>query len=307
MNALDILTKFYASLRNFKYLPFWLFTPLRRFIRFLANIILPRILAQPYKWQGHTEKGLIVSLTSFPARIDNVWQVIECMFRQSCRPEKIILWLSREQFPKMEDIPESLRLRENEIFEIRLVEGDIRSHKKYYYVSKEFPNSLIFLVDDDIYYPTDISDKSVKAFKRNSNVVVCNYAYSIKYRKNGICDSYTTWKFCWGTSLRSKNLFFGSGGGTLFRPSSLYKDLTNISLALQLTPSADDIWLNAMCQLSDTKVYVISSGNILPVKQKSKVTLCSVNVGQSMNDKQLESVINYYLEHLNFRLFSRLM
>lgn len=304
MNALDILTKFYACLRNFKCLPFWLFTPLRRLTRLMANIVLPRVLARSFRWDGYTEKGLIVSLTSFPARIDNVWQVIECLFRQTCRPEKIILWLSRDQFPNKEDIPESLRLRENDLFEIRLVEGDIRSHKKYYYVSKEFPNSLIFLVDDDIYYPTDIIDKSVKAFKRNSNVIVCNYAYRIKYREDGVCDSYSKWEFCWGTS-KCKKIFFGSGGGTLFKPSSLYKDLTNISLALQLTPLADDIWLNAMCQLSDIKPLLVSSGNILPVKQKVKVTLCSENLGQSMNDKQLNSIISYYFEQVNIRLFSR--
>lgn len=271
----------------------------------MANIILPRVLACSYTWKGYTEKGLIVSLTSFPARIDNVWQVIECLFRQTCRPEKIILWLSRDQFPFRESLPESLRSRENDLFEIRLVEGDIRSHKKYYYVSKEFPESLIFLVDDDIYYPTDLIEKSVKAFKCHNNVVVCNYAHRITFLSDGSCNLYSKWKSCWGISGEGNNLFFGTGGGTLFKPVTLYQDLTNLSLALQLTPYADDIWLNAMCQLSGIKPFLVSSGNILPVKQKSKVALCSINIGESMNDKQLKAIIDYYSKTININLFSK--
>ena len=91
-----------------------------------------------------------------------MWHVVECMFRQSYQPKKIILWLSQEQFPNEEDIPMSLRKRVNNIFQIRMVSGDIRSHKKYYYVVKEYPNSLILLIDDDLYYPTDMIEQLVK-------------------------------------------------------------------------------------------------------------------------------------------------
>lgn len=72
---------------------------------------------------------IIVSLTSFPARINNVWLVVECMLRQTVHADKIILWLSKDQFPSDDCIPFSLKKRISDVFEIRMVSGDIRSHK----------------------------------------------------------------------------------------------------------------------------------------------------------------------------------
>ena len=236
---------------------------------------------------------VIVSFTSFPARIQNVWQVVECMFRQTCRPYKIILWLSRDQFPTRESVPESLRIRENGVFEIRLVDGNIRSHKKYYYVAQEYPDSWIFLIDDDIYYPTDILERSWRAHEENPRAVIANYGYSIAYDEDGSCLSYSRWKPC-HIGAKGKGLFFGSGGGTLLKPSLLYKDLTDIELALKLTPLADDIWLNAMCQLAHLDIVILPYGLLLPVESRGNITLSSVNNGESKNDEQLGRIKTYY-------------
>ena len=42
--------------------------------------------------------GIIVSLTTFGKRINNVHLTIESIFRQTIRPEKIILWLAESEF-----------------------------------------------------------------------------------------------------------------------------------------------------------------------------------------------------------------
>ena len=47
--------------------------------------------------KGSVEDGVIISLTSFPARLDTLWQCVESLKRQTVRPEKIILYLSKEQ------------------------------------------------------------------------------------------------------------------------------------------------------------------------------------------------------------------
>ena len=236
----------------------------------------------------------ILSFTSFPARIDNVWQVVECMFRQTLQPAKIILWLSKAQFPTTESVPQSLRDREGDLFEIRMVDGDIRSHKKYYYVSKEYPDSLIFLIDDDIYYDTDIIRRSVKAYMDyGEKCVICNYGYQIEYDKD-VCKPYSEWHPIEGKRKVGKDLFFGSGGGTLFRPSDMYKDLTDIYLARKLTPLADDIWLNTMVMKAGLNKIMLTHGALLPIKMKENVTLSSVNNGESRNDEQINEVRKYY-------------
>lgn len=303
MNIYILLTKYYGLLHNYKYVPFFFLTPFRRLIRFCANLLLPWYLHKNVKYKGKVQKNLIVSLTSFPARIENVWMVIEAIKRQTILPEKIILWLSREQFPTMESIPQKLLAKQDELFEIRVVDGDIKSHKKYYYSSREFPNSLLLLIDDDIFYPLDMIERLLKAYQKNPQAVICKYGYIMKFDENGLLMPYRYWKQLTFNS-KDKNLFFGSGGGTLFTPSKLYADLTNKELFLQLTPSADDIWLNAMVKLASLPIELIDPYLPLPIKGSNKnITLSSVNLGENKNDEQLKAVRKYYKKKLNTGVF----
>lgn len=247
--------------------------------------------------------GVIVSLTSFPARIDNVWQVIECMLHQTVLPKKILLWLSKEQFPSKESVPVSLSSMEDGIFEIRFVEGDIRSHKKWYYAFQEFENEYIFLIDDDFYYPSDIIERTLNAHIIHPDTIICNYGRKPLYNSDGSLQPYNRWR-AYHTE-NDTDVFFGSGGGTLINPSWLHKDVMNIDLCLTLTPIADDIWLNAMCNFAGLKKHLLSYGSYLPVTNKNSSTLCSVNVEQNMNDVQLNDVISYYKNKFNLNPFNR--
>lgn len=303
MNIYTFLTCFYGALHNYKYVPFFFLTPLRKLIRSSANLLLPWYLNKKVIYKGRIQKNLIVSLTSFPARIENVWMVIEAMKRQTILPEKIILWLSREQFPTMESIPTKLLARQDDLFEIRVVDGDIKSHKKYYYSSREFPDSLLLLIDDDIFYPLEMIERLLKAYQNNPQAVICKYGYIMKFDENGLLLPYRYWKQLTINS-KDKNLFFGSGGGTLFTPSKLHRDLTNKDLFLQLTPSADDIWLNAMVKLASLPIELIDPYLPLPIKGNNKnITLSSVNVGENKNDEQLKAVSDYYRKKLSIDPF----
>lgn len=305
MNRLNFFVKIYGVLHNVDYFPFWLLTPFRKFIRFLANVYLPKYLFSRNQNIEIEKTNIIVSLTSFPARINEVWQVIECIKRQSYRPEKIILWLSKKQFESINDVPLSLRNIESDLFTIRFVDDDIRSHKKYYYVAKEYPNSLILLIDDDIYYPTDMIERLYISYINNPNSVVCQYGYFMKFDDGGNILPYKEWKFV-DKNSSDPHLFFGSGGGTLFNPSHLYKDLLNIDTALKLCPKADDIWLNAMTKLANVSIIMLKPRLILPIKSKGrKVTLAQENIGGGENDRQLKLLSNYYIEILGKNPFKK--
>lgn len=300
MNVLNILTKSYAYCRNYEGIPFWVMTPFRRLIRGVANFILPRYLSKTHvRSSGLKQSDTIISFTSFPARIENVYQVVECMLRQTLQPAKILLWLSNEQFPTQDSIPQSLRERVSDIFEIRLVDGDIRSHKKYYYVSKEYPDSLIFLIDDDLYYSPDILERSCLALSKNPKSVICNYGMKITY-KDGNLMSHDSWV---SVNRRTDDVFFGSGGGTLFCPTWLHEDLTDIEMARLLTPTADDIWLNAMARLNHVPIVMLDNGPLFPIKNKKDIKLCTVNNGQGQNDSQIFNLNNYYQKKLGITVF----
>ena len=279
--------------------------PLRFIVRTLANHHLKysfRYNTAKNKCSGKSE-DVIVSLTSFPARINNLWIVVESLLRQSVSPQKIIIWLSKEQFTS-QSIPLSLQKLESRGVEIRLVDGDIKSHKKYYYVFQEYPTSLVMLADDDIIYPSDLIESLLIARKslNAKKVIAHKYGYRMKWDNNGHLLPYNNWGAFY-SPYTGEDLFFGSGGGTLVRPSDFYKDVLNLDLALKLCPKADDVWLNAMARLGGCKYVKVQDGPILSIQNKEDVPLYKQNMRQGQNDVQLSAVSDYYIKTNNMNPF----
>lgn len=294
-NIHKLYTGLYGNLYNRKPLPQWVFSPLRRCLRLLASHQLPKYLqnAPLPKAVCHCN-DVVVSLTSFPARINDIWMTISCLRRQTYSPAKIILWLSEEQFKSKNELPNSLTSLEDEIFEIRLVEGDIRSHKKYVYAFQEFPDKLVITVDDDIIYSPDLIETLVEEHKKHPDDVLCRYGKKIKREQDDNLAPYNNWQTL--DYICDRDVFFGSGGGTLFQPRKMYKDVLNIELSHKLTPLADDIWLNAMCRLAGLKTRLITNKLYLYLGNNQDFSLSKQNVGNRKNDIQLKQIIDYYIQ-----------
>jgi hypothetical protein len=232
-----------------------------------------------------------------------VWLCIETLKRQTLRPKKVILYLSSTQFKDIE-IPRNLLSECDELFEIRFVKGDLRSHKKYYYAFQDFSNYLIVLVDDDLFYPTNLVSNLFNKYNNctTNNNIFANYCREITYDIKGNLKDYNSWPLIKKTS-NVKTLFFGSGGGTLINPRILYKDVCDDKLFMNLTPLADDIWLNAMCRLNDVSIVMIGKSLVLPIIIPHNKALLSLNMGQNMNDRQILNVIEYYQNKLGINPF----
>lgn len=243
-------------------------------------------------------RQIIVSLTSFPLRIGVVWMVVESLMRQTMKPHRIILWLSKEQFSSLDVLPKKLIEQCGRGLEIRIEDGDIRSHKKYAYAFKEFPNDYVILIDDDILYPENFISELLIDMDKNDRVN-CSYGAIMKYNIMNELLPYEEWPIFIEKNIDIKSFFFGTGGGTAFIPSMLHKDTCNMELAYKLCPLADDVWLNAMCRLSGIKCVKVRGQLIPPIIIDNNDTLCSKNVGQSLNDVQIEKVRSYYKSRLN--------
>lgn len=95
---------------------------------------------------------IIVSMTSFPPRMATITGCIESLRNQSRQPDRILLWLSEDQFPQFAaELPGELRNLIDRQFEIRWVDGDLAPHKKYFYAMQEFPEAVVITVDDDVH------------------------------------------------------------------------------------------------------------------------------------------------------------
>lgn len=240
---------------------------------------------------------IIVSLTSFPRRIGTVWLTIESLIRQTQKPDMIILWLSLDQFPFKEKLPKRLLEMEKRGLEIRLVHGDIRSYKKFYYAIKEFVNDKIILVDDDFIYNSDLVYSLIKANEKYPNSICARYGYYINRKLDGSLNKYSTWTPIDKDTPPIYNGFFGSGGGTLINPKLMHPDLYNIELARDLCPTADDIFLNAMTYLCGTPICFVPGPFVLAnIRIPNDERLASQNVdnGNNMNDIQIKRVEDYY-------------
>lgn len=301
MNTLDKFVYVYEFLHNRKGLHPYALSPLRRSVRLLANKVIPNYFKKTPIKLSDKQSDIVVSLTSFPARIYNVHLVIQCILRQTILPRKILLWLSQEQFEGIE-LPRNLTDLRNDIFEIRFVKGDIRSHKKYHYVLSEYPDSKIVLIDDDLFYPTDMLEKMSNASDEHPDSVICRYGSIMKFN-NGTLLPYNAWWYEIVSESDDPNFFFGTGGGVLLKKTWLYKDVLNVDLAIGLTPLADDVWLNAMVNLKGTPKYKINFGQILPITIDNNEKLSVENVQNDRNTEQIETLTRYYQSKYNMDPF----
>lgn len=269
-----------------------------KYLEVVANKVLPRYFEKnkilPIELSGKPHIDAIVCLTTFPKRIGYLWFVMECMARQSVLPSKIYLYLAKSQFPDDNCIPKNLiRYVEIGLLEIRIVDEDIRSHKKYWYAFPEFADKDIITIDDDIIYPTHFVESLYQAHSQHPDCVISNYWHPMKWDNIGNVKPYSEW-----VNLRSsdKNFetgeaFFGSGGGTYFPVGSLLDVNQPFSVIRECCPLADDIWLNAIVRKNGYRLFCLPYKYSLPEwKIKGNETLTSVNNGSNKNDEQLEKV-----------------
>ena len=249
---------------------------------------------------------VIVSLTSFPERINIVVKTIKTLLTQTMKPDKVILWLAPEQFPNREnDLP-------NELLDLTKYGltidwyKDIRSYKKIIPALKKYPDAVIITTDDDIYYAPDTVESLYKSYLKNPHEIQahrCDWlGVNIKktYKANTNSKRVDTSpqpspqgeggsSIIWAkTRELYKDLHRGEAsyfhrltgyGAVLYPPHSLYKDVIDEDKISKTIPTHDDIWLWAMAVLAGTKTRLVKgySESINYVEDSQQYGLCKIN------------------------------
>ena len=207
------------------------------------------------KWD---KNSIIVSLTSFPERMDDIHYCLYSLLYQTLKPYKVILWLAESQFPNKEkDIPrEVLKLKEHGL----TIEWckDIKSYKKLIPALIKYPDYYIVTADDDIFYPKTWLEEIWKAHEDYPDSIIASRARRIPL-KNSTIASYADWKLLTESSDESYLNFPTNGGGTLFSPGMLSKIVFDEELFLSLAPNGDDIWFWAMMVLGNVRIKTIEN------------------------------------------------
>lgn len=274
------------------------YSAIRFLLRICKNLIFPLEIKLTKKQSLSGNDKIIVSLTSFPQRIDKVWMAIETIFRQTVKPDRIILTLSELQFPERK-IPQKLIEQTQRGLEIIWTEDDLRSHKKYFYAMQKYPDAIIITIDDDILYEKSLLKKLLDFNKIYPDCIICNWGAIKKGSK------YKEWEnLLFQFKSPSYDVLQIGVGGVLYPSNSLDKEVFKKEVFLEICPLADDIWLNAMAVMNDTKVVKTDySFYYIPILNENNFELNKVNVGENHNDVQIKKILDKYESLLKGRFF----
>ena len=243
------------------------------------------------------DKRVIISLTSFPARINWVSNTIKSLLIQKYPIEKIILWLSSEEFT-IDTIPQSLKELECELFEIRLVKGNIKSHKKYYYALKEFSDCYVITVDDDHCYSDVLVNNLMRLNEQYPNDVCANVIRIIRTAENNKFAPYKEWTKIAPDKPKESDLFVAIGyGGVLYPPHIMDNMLFDEEKIKEICPFADDLWLKGNEMNMGIKIASGGTHFVHPItiSGTQAFALQRINMSKSMkNDEQWENICKFF-------------
>lgn len=244
------------------------------------------------------KQKIIVSFTSYPKRIGTLWLVVETLLRQSLKPDAVILWLAESQFDGLQSLPDELLRLQKRGLTIRFCK-DLRSHKKYFYVMQEYPNDIVILVDDDMFYPYDMVEKLMKMHKKYP-ADICTMTGEV------MSPSFTSIPSGWRNPLlceqfeHSSEIQVFTGSGSLYPPGVIHSEAFREDLVQRLCPYADDLWLTFMAHYKGTKFTAAYPWRAFPIViyGTSEGSLWYINAADGKNDRQWMDLLEYYkIEH----------
>lgn len=197
------------------------------------------LVKQPVIPLSQDEGGCVVSLTTFPARIKGVWMVLDSIFRQTVRPSKILLVLTKEEFPSgMDAVPNSLKRMIDKGLEIVFVDYNLRPHNKYYHALSTFKDRDVVTLDDDLYYWPDTIERLYELKKKYPHCICANRALRISMQNETVTYLKPLVNDNKGHFLMAQGV-----GGVLYPPIFRTDELFNKRIIKELSLSNDDNWL----------------------------------------------------------------
>lgn len=250
---------------------------------------------------GHRDRELIVSLTSIPERMATIDRCIDSLLRQTCKPDRLILWLSESDVLTRSDVESGRYSRVFERLKFRGLQiewcADIGSYRKLIPVRKRFSDALIITADDDLMYPPNWLGDLYSAYQREPAFIHCHHAHRMLFDEQGCLLHYRDWNLrSPGYSKAGFDIFPTGGGGVLYAPEHLDEEVLKEDAFLSLAPRADDVWFKAMSLKRGVQCKKVAphSLQIPAVKIPGNRTLMAENVNLGGNDRQIQAVNERY-------------
>lgn len=243
---------------------------------------------------------MIVSLTSFPPAVKYAVEAIRSILAGSVLPDKIVLYVTLEQFGPEGLPPELLKLvSENPIVEVRDYPRDIRSYRKLVPALRDFPDEVIVTIDDDVKYHRHLLRDLLRWHRKFPKDIVAHRVKRIFPDKG-----YRKWrKYRWyhflapGYNARFDNLQTGVGG-VLYPPHALKEEMIDEDLFTRIAPTADDLWFWAAAVANGRRIVPVKFGHNKPrgLGKPRELALKKVNFkgGTDRNKEMFDAILREY-------------
>lgn len=241
---------------------------------------------------------VVISLTTYSKRINQVHMVVESLFKQTQQANRIILWLANNEFSD-DTIPLILKRQIVRGLEVKYCE-DLKSYKKLLPTLSLTPNSIIITVDDDYIYPLNFVENLLKVHFQYPRCVCYYTGNRISFDSKGKLKPYIKWEKEEGLEQVPSLLNFSFGaGGVLYPPHTFDQDIFNIEYIKKNIPKADDVWFKAMSLLNNIAYVRVSfqesfDDKFVLLEDTQDIALYHDNVEKGENDTQLSKVFEDY-------------
>ncbi|MCM1138657.1 MAG: hypothetical protein NC453_08815 [Muribaculum sp.] len=246
----------------------------------------------------YCEHEIIVSLTTYGKRLQDVCFTIESIMQQTMLPNKIILNL--DPTSQSQPLPISLKKQISRGLVVVVVVDDIKSYKKLIPTLKDYPDSIIITVDDDALYDFDIVERLFNSYLENPTKVSALRTHTIKFDKDKKPLKYNDWDWCSANTENPYHLFATGVGGVLYPPHCFPDEVFNQEVFTNICRTADDVWFHAMEVLNGTEIVRVPSRsslgeNYIINEDVQDVGLVNINTGSNgQNDNQISAVYEKY-------------
>ena len=263
--------------------------------------------AKPIQYKYNKKYGLnknekrknkiVVSITSIPSRYENLHLCLESIFRQTMKPDAVVLYLGEKN--KNIELPKDLLNMKERGLTIKYCDDKrLKPHTKYYYAMQEFKDSIVITVDDDIYYNKKLIENLYKSYIKYPTDISCIRCHKMKI-KNEKIEPYNLWDWEYNKNdaLFPNNKLLATGvGGVLYPPNSMPKETYDIDKIEKLCLNADDIWLKVMQLMGKINVVKACRKNytLYTIKGSQTEALSNENVVNNQNDVYLQKLLEFY-------------
>lgn len=187
---------------------------------------------------GVTPK-IVVSLTSFHPRFEQLPKMLKSLLFQTVKPDRIIVLLDKNEKPT----PEMLALQKYGV-SYYCKDLALKPHKKYFYSLQEFESNLVITVDDDLIYPSDLIETLLKTWKKYPDCICARRVHKIIFNSDGSLKPYNDWQLEYtGMKEPTHELFATGVGGVLYPPHIFDEKVFDAEAIKEYCLEADDIWL----------------------------------------------------------------